>query len=1223
MAPRKRKIGNTGCAVRKGVIVDLLKTAIPSESSNTRNTKNSRIAKNLGNPNNKRNAKRTRCKRRKRKDYDKLPDFSCLKKLIYEQKRKDNISNLFSFNDPCIKEKIDKFNKIIERRKEYYYDTSDSKGQDEITPNVCESSAFGYTFIDKVMNFSNKEDIDDLIQHDEDEEIDEDVDAEVDEEVGADMDAGSDSDFDSDADTEYGNNRRENQYDSQSDVYHHYNEENNERGIQCFRHMDEEFIKKNMKNTNWEYENRGNKNDRKKKLPKGYVGMSNNKKKTEKMKRTNLFNKKGIIDSKKKDLILDQLKLKFDEFKIDTLTIPQRPITIIDENGIQKKKLFIFNINNSSGKKKNEKKRIQIVYDTEGDQSITQNLSAHNLSLNNLSLNNLSRNNLPAQNLSPHNLSPHNLSSHNLSPHNSLPNNPQTEMQTQRRDEGDLIELVNRISEQKESYLYFVVKNNQLLLKKNNDYFSIMMHYLCEGSPNMNLQMRYYLIMKPPNMDMLLYLILTYYKFSFIDLVEQYQNISISNIVESSFEEMILYDYYYYFFHILEISHEEFYMSLEVFNSMKFLLSKYNFFLSRMHKDSIFSKAKFVLGMGDIENVDEVFLPPSKGLPYEREKEEQEEQMEEEEDASTKVPTKAEKNVMSNLTDGETTNAEESIEELELEEKKTTNQATNQATNQTTNQTTNSCKCRYRNRRTQHLRRKNGTLQYILNTKLDFINYQQKNFFNETHWNEIENYNHLNNLDKLVYFTKDLYYKFTKKNIYHKLDEITCEQKHLDKVQMIEQCKKKLPLYKKNVKFMNFLGVYSHSFVWQVYCMHLELFCILKFKKIRPYYYPWISQMKKISVLEDSTSLDCGKVKGEKIGAENGDSNLKELLHQENDNPIKIMHEPKENSFLQEYNLRDIENEINASLNFFHNQVKDKKIENLYIPISVEINKKLIEKTKYINGTPLNEFIYSEFLSGIDLKLRVFKLKCIVLKIIKIILTFLDFHTLIILKCSRIFLKEDSLIINGGIPLGFLSPTSLRFLLYNIDETIATKSYSKTIFHYIPPEIRMALHRIGSREGNDGQSAGLSGGCENCFHLMDKSKLEKAYSYMIGKVFEESLIDTFTGDKFDYLNFDEDVKNFLLCCLKENLNDREPISKLPYHKCFSECFDLYINIYDDNINSYKNDKEKAIRLRDLNYINNFDYNIFTIPSESSSRLPSSSDSRNFNTSSQYSSSYNA
>lgn len=143
---------------------------------------------------------------------------------------------------------------------------------------------------------------------------------------------------------------------------------------------------------------------------------------------------------------------------------------------------------------------------------------------------------------------------------------------------------------------------------------------------------------------------------------------------------------------------------------------------------------------------------------------------------------------------------------------------------------------------------------------------------------------------------------------------------------------------------------------------------------------------------------------------------------------------------------------------------------------------------------------------------------------------------------------------------------------------------------------------------------------KNCFYFDDKLKLQKAYSYMIGKIFEETLIDTFTGDKLDYLNFDQTIKSFLYSCLQEDVEKRDPLQNLLNHKCFHDCFDLYINIYDDNINSYKNDKEKAVRLSDLNYINNYDYNIFSVPSDHSSTSSSFSTDREITTSSRYSTS---
>ncbi|ANQ10485.1 Uncharacterized protein PCOAH_00048530 [Plasmodium coatneyi] len=1051
------------------------------------NTINKRIERNTRS---KRGEKNTRGKRRVTKGQQKLPDFSCLKKLIYEQKRKDNISNLFSFNDPIIKEKIDKFNQIIERKKDFLCETSESKrgGQEEISPNVCETSTFGYTFIDRVVNYSHKEDIEDLIQHDEDDE---------------------DDPFHSDYPYQHHCGRLENREDSQTtDIY-----------LRDNRSEQEGDLLPGLENPYWEEKNGSKHNP-----PQSLNPEKNSKRVTCKGKEEILYSNKVIIDSRKKDLILDQLKLKFDEFKIDTLTIPQKPLTIVDENGVEKKKLFIFNINNSSDRRKNEKKRIQIVYDREGRSDV----GASQVGMLHVGGSQTGQ--------SPAGKSPTGQSPTGRSP----PGKTLDEC----KNDADVIDLVSRITEQKESYLYFVVKNNQLMLKSNNDYFSIMMHYLCEGTSGINLQMIYYLLMKPSHMDMLLYLILTYHKFSFVDLLDQFENVSVSNIVESSFEEMTLYDYYYYFFHILEVSHEQFYMSLEVMESMKLLLNKYNFFLGRMHKNSIFSNANFVLGMGDILDVHRVFLPGG-GNEQEAGKAQEE---------------------TNGKTDG-----------------KTDGEASEEASGRAESGDPHP---------SQTLRRKNGTLQYILNTKLEFIHYQQMNFLQETHWDEIENYHHLNRLDKLVYYTKDLYYEFTKKNIYSKLEEITCEQKHLDKVQIIESCKKELPPYKKGVKFMNFLGVHSHSFVWQVYCTEMELFCVLKFKQIR--------------LGGDAPPSRC---------TTGGDHSWQ---MQRTDPQGEAPH------------LGRIEAEINAALLNFQTEIKEKQVECLYVPISVEITNRFIEKTKYINGTPLNEFIYSEFLSGIDLKLRVFKLKCIMLKVIKVVMSFLNIPTLIILKCSRIFVKEDSLMVNGGIPLGLLSAESVLFLLDNIDETIATRTYSKTLWHYLPPEV-IGEAREKSGDGLDCPNDPANGGSSpldgapmtNCFLLEDRTRLEKAYSYMIGKVFEEALIDTFTGDKFDYLNFDEDVKDFLESCLSENVERRQPLSKLPHHICFSDCFDLYINIYDDNINAYHNDKEKAIQLRDLKYINSFDYKMFSIPSESSSRAPSfssSSDSRHFNTSSGYSSS---
>ncbi|ETW28776.1 hypothetical protein PFFCH_03905 [Plasmodium falciparum FCH/4] len=353
------------------------------------------------------------------------------------------------------------------------------------------------------------------------------------------------------------------------------------------------------------------------------------------------------------------------------------------------------------------------------------------------------------------------------------------------------------------------------------------------------------------------------------------------------------------------------------------------------------------------------------------------------------------------------------------------------------------------------------------------------------------------------------------------------------------------------------------------------------------------------------------------------------LYHQMDEKKKNEMNKKKRKGYI--LNLRLIENHITIALKTFKFLVKEYKIENIFFPISVEIKKKIIEKSKYINGTPLNEFIYSEFLSGIDLKLRVFKLKCIMLKIMKILITFLKFDILIILKCSRIFLKEDNLIINVGIPLGLLPNRTVLFLLNNIEQTIATKSYSKTIFHYIPPEIKNKLKIVDCEQyimdyTNNKQTVQenmdpLDYDTEkNCFYFDDKLKLQKAYSYMIGKIFEETLIDTFTGDKLDYLNFDQTIKSFLYSCLQEDVEKRDPLQNLLNHKCFHDCFDLYINIYDDNINSYKNDKEKAVRLSDLNYINNYDYNIFSVPSDHSSTSSSFSTDREITTSSRYSTS---
>ncbi|CXI51640.1 conserved Plasmodium protein, unknown function [Plasmodium berghei] len=1007
----------------KSVIVDLRKNTIITEASNVK------------------------IKRKKKKN-EKLPDFSCLKKLIYEQK-KDNFVHLFSFNDPKIKEKIDKFNSILENRKDNY--SSETKKEDIIAKNFCETSTFGYTFIDKIQKFPNQDDINDLIQHDEEE----------------------------DGNEEY------------SDEGNETEGQGKERSaIKRRNGISEKYIpyEKNGKEKDGHYADNNS------------ICSNNNNRWSEK----DIFNKKCIVNMKKKDKMLDQLKSTFDEFKINTLTIQQKPIHVVDENGKEKKKLFIFNMNNNNGgKNKNEKRRIQIIYDKNentNSQGKTQNEANRNTE-NESSLYNID--------------------------------------QTKEPDEN-IIDLVNKINDQKESYLYFAVKDNKLLLNQNNDYFSIMMHYLCERSINTNIQMLYYIIMKPRNMDMLLYLILTYYKFSFADILEQFENISINNIIESAFEEISLYDYYYYFFHTLEVSHEQYYMSLELFNGMKMMINKYNFFLNRMHRNSIFAKAKFVLGMGDIQNVKDVFLTRNSAIQNQ----------------------------------SNTANEKDNEEDA------------------------------------NGLSRKNGTLQYILNTKMDFINYQQNNFFSETHWNEIDNYNHLSSLDKLVYFTKDLYYKFTKKNIKNKLKEITCEQKHYDKVQIIEHCKKNIPAYKKNVQYMNFLGVYSHSFIWQIYCTQLEIFCALKFKRI-------------ISI---NMRNDCQLEKLKQFFCEPIEQDTKKETKLVNGN-VSEMENYKKN-YGNVYDLKQIEKEMNKTLEILKNYVEKNKIENIFFPISIEIDNELIEKTKYINGTPLNEFIYNEFLSGIDLKLRVFKLKCIIIKIIKIILKLLNLNVFITLKCSRIFLKEDSLILNIGGPLGLLSKDALNFILYNIDETIAIKTYSKNIFYYIPPEVKANLKKFNS-QFNDYTNKGpiddnllinfqINKDVNYCnaFYFHDQIKLQKAYSYMIGRIFEETLIDTFTGDKFDYLNFDEEIKDFLMRCLEENVEKREPIEKLLTHKCFSECFDLYINIYDDNINSYKNDKEKAIRLKDLNYINHFDCNIFTIPSDHSSGEFSFSDSRQLNTSSQ-------
>ncbi|EAA17857.1 hypothetical protein [Plasmodium yoelii yoelii] len=977
----------------KSVIVDLRKNTIITEASNVK------------------------IKRKKKKN-ERLPDFSCLKKLIYEQK-KDNFVHLFSFNDPKIKEKIDKFNSILENRKKHY--SSETKKEDVIAKTFCETSTFGYTFIDKIQNLQNQDDINDLIQHDEEEDGDEEF-------------SDEENETDGQANERSGIKRRN----EISEKYISYEKNGKEKDG---HYADNNSICTNNDNNN---DNNNNNNN------------SNNNRWSEK----GIFNKKCIVNMKKKDKMLDQLKSTFDEFKINTLTIQQKPIHVIDENGKKKKKLFIFNMNNNNGgKNKNEKRRIQIIYDK------NENTNSEIKTQNKTNRNTLNENSL-----------------YNID-------------QTKEPDEN-IIDLVNKINDQKESYLYFAVKDNNLLLNQNNDYFSIMMHYLCERSINTNIQMLYYIIMKPRNMDMLLYLILTYYKFSFTDILEQFENISINNIIESAFEEISLYDYYYYFFHTLEVSHEQYYMSLELFNGMKMMINKYNFFLNRMHRNSIFAKAKFVLGMGDIQNVKDVFLTRSSAIQDKGD-----------------VPNEPDKEAVPNEP-----NEEDVPNEPDAEDAEDAN----------------------------GLSRKNGTLQYILNTKMDFINYQQNNFFSETHWNEIDNYNHLSSLDKLVYFTKDLYYKFTKKNIKNKLKEITCEQKHYDKIQIIEHCKKNIPSYKKNVQYMNFLGVYSHSFIWQIYCTQLEIFCVLKFKRILSI------NMHNDSRFEKLKQFFCNPTgQDPKKGAEDGPNGAKHAKASQV--------EYYKQNYEHVYDLKRIEKEMNKTLEILKNYVEKNKIENIFFPISIEINNELIEKTKYINGTPLNEFIYNEFLSGIDLKLRA-NLK----------------------KCNPQFGSNHN---NGGSGGGSDGGSD------------ASKG---------PAGDNLLANSQTNTDGNY---------C-NAFYFQDKIKLQKAYSYMIGRIFEETLIDTFTGDKFDYLNFDEEIKDFLMCCLEENVENREPIEKLLTHKCFSDCFDLYINIYDDNINSYKNDKEKAIRLKDLNYINHFDYNIFTIPSDHSSADFSFSDSRQLNTSSQ-------
>ncbi|ETW53927.1 hypothetical protein PFUGPA_03800 [Plasmodium falciparum Palo Alto/Uganda] len=589
----------------------------------------------------------TRNKRKKRKCQEKLPDFSCLKKLIYEQKRKENLGNLFSFNDPSIKERIDKFNKIIEKNRQEDSNLGYNE-DDEIAGNFCETSKFGYTFINKIKNNQNKgDDIEDLIQHDEEEEIDEDLD--INETDTRNKDLSTYNNHDDNNNNNNNNNNIENYNDNINDANNNMNMKNNNNN-NIFNNIFNN-IHSNIHNNN-------------------HNNNHNNK----------IVNNSDI---KNKDILLDNLKLRFDEFKIDTLTIPQKPINIIDENGKEKKKLFIFNINNNTTKGKNEKKRIEIIYDDKendteessmehqtnylyvdkeeenikddnkydkrdnkkgylqdesknnkiNDSSIIGSISHTNnnyiyssnkknssiYECNKLS-NDISNNNFNylsnerIRKTTYEKIYPYTNEKENIIQHvnkycigNVYHSN--NKMRVERKE--NILELVNKIKDQKESYLYFAVKDNTLLLNENNDYFSIMMHYLCERTNDWNIQMLYYLIMKPANMDLLLYLILTYYKFPFLDIIEQYQNISINNIIQSTYEEISLYDYYYYVFHILEISHEQYYMSLELFNGMKFLLDKYNFFLSRMHKNSIFSKNKFVLGLGDIQNVKHIFLNDS------------------------------------------------------------------------------------------------------------------------------------------------------------------------------------------------------------------------------------------------------------------------------------------------------------------------------------------------------------------------------------------------------------------------------------------------------------------------------------------------------------------------------------------------------------------------------------------------------------------------------------
>ncbi|SJK85817.1 conserved Plasmodium protein, unknown function [Babesia microti strain RI] len=194
---------------------------------------------------------------------------------------------------------------------------------------------------------------------------------------------------------------------------------------------------------------------------------------------------------------------------------------------------------------------------------------------------------------------------------------------------------------------------------------------------------------------------------------------------------------------------------------------------------------------------------------------------------------------------------------------------------------------------------------------------------------------------------------------------------------------------------------------------------------------------------------------------------------------------------------------------------------NVVFDIKCEINEnKLIKITPYINDCTLSNIIENSNFGSPDL---IKKVKVIIYQLICVIAN-LELKFILPLKSSKIYFLSGRVILDVGIPPALLGNTLTNFLKEKTVTTIASELWDKPIEWYLPPE---------------------ANGCVNFTNQTDK--ISKAHTYMIGKIFQESI-----GNVEDL-----HIKSFLNTCLEPNPENRPTLKALKKFHIFKSIHTNY------------------------------------------------------------------